>query len=180
MALAISFLAESLVRCLRSHVSRSATSGRLCSLRTCWRSCGGLPAMSRSMANSASIRSTASIAIGALASRARSKNLRRACALSGAPDKAHYLEHIFMWSGCVLTGFWRLEHITSGGRTPHNPHSVGDYRRVRGQHCRFRCGRGRRLRRTSPTGNGVMPTCQHARCTHLAAAPFPATAAMRA
>jgi hypothetical protein len=92
----------------------------------------------------------------------------------------HYLEHIFMWSGCVLTGFWRPGHITSGGRTPHNPHSVGDYRRVRGQHCRFRCGRGRRLRRTSPTGNGVMPTCQHARCTHLAAAPFPATAAMRA
>jgi transposase len=93
---------------------------------------------------------------------------------------AHYLEHIFMWSGCALTGFWRPGHITSGGRTPHNPHSVGDYRRVRGQHCRFRCGRGRRLRRTSPTGNGVMPTCQHARCTHLAAAPFPATAAMRA
>jgi len=93
---------------------------------------------------------------------------------------AHYLEHIFMWSGCVLTGFWRpgAHHIR--GRTPHNPHSVGDCRRVRGQHCRFRCGRGRRLRRTSPTGNGVMPTCQHARCTHLAAAPFPATAAMRA
>jgi hypothetical protein len=34
--------------------------------------------------NSASIRCTASIAIGALASRARSKNLRRACAQQAA------------------------------------------------------------------------------------------------
>jgi hypothetical protein len=44
------------------------------------RSCGGRPLISRSMANSASIRSTASIAIGAFLSRARSKNLRRAWA----------------------------------------------------------------------------------------------------
>ena len=93
---------------------------------------------------------------------------------------AHYLERIFMWSGCGLTGFWRRGHITSGGRTPHNPHSVGDYRRVRGQHCKFCCGRSRPLRRTLPTGNGMMPACQHAPCTHRAAAPFPATAAMRA
>ena len=91
----------------------------------------------------------------------------------------HYLEHIFMWSGCGLTGFWGRGHITSGGRTPHNPHSIGNTT-CEGQHCRFRCGRSRGLRRTSPIGNGVMPTCQHARCTHLAAAPFPATAAMRA
>ena len=27
---------------------------------------------------------------------------------------AHYLERIFMWSGCGLTGFWRRGHITSG------------------------------------------------------------------
>jgi Transposase IS66 family len=93
---------------------------------------------------------------------------------------AHYLECIFMWSGCGLTGFWRRGHITSGGRTPHNPHNVGDYRRVRGKHCKFCCGRSRPLRRTLPTGNGMMPTCQHAPCTHRAAAPFPATAAMRA
>jgi transposase len=92
---------------------------------------------------------------------------------------SHYLEHIFMWSGCGLTGFWGRGHITSGGRTPHNPHSIGNTT-CEGQHCRFRCGRSRGLRRTSPIGNGVMPTCQHARCTHLAAAPFPATAAMRA
>ena len=94
---------------------------------------------------------------------------------------AHYLEHIFMWSRCGLTGFWRRGHITSEGRTRHNnPHGAGDCRRVRGQHCRFRCGRGRRLRRTSPTGNGVMPTCQHAPCIHRAAARFPAMAVMHA
>jgi len=40
--------------------------------------------ISRSMANRASIRSTASMAIGALASRARSKNWRRACAQQAA------------------------------------------------------------------------------------------------
>jgi hypothetical protein len=33
IALATLFLAESLARCLRSHVSNSATSGRLCSLQ---------------------------------------------------------------------------------------------------------------------------------------------------
>ena len=80
MALATSFFADSLARCLRSHVSNSVTSERLRSLRTRCRSGGGLPLMARSIANSASMRSTASIAIGALLSRARSKNLRRACA----------------------------------------------------------------------------------------------------
>ena len=78
MALATSFFADSLARCLRSHVPSSVTSGRLRSLRTRCRSGGGLPLMSRSIANSASMRSTASIAIGALLSRARSKNLRYA------------------------------------------------------------------------------------------------------
>jgi hypothetical protein len=43
-----------------------------------------MPLISRSMANSASMRSTASMAIGALFSRARSKNLRRACAQHAA------------------------------------------------------------------------------------------------
>ena len=70
MALATSFLAESLARCWRSHVSSAVTSGRLWSLRTRCRSGGGLPLMSRSIANRASMRSTASIAVGALLSRA--------------------------------------------------------------------------------------------------------------
>ena len=93
---------------------------------------------------------------------------------------AHYLERIFIWSRCGLTGFWRRGHITSEGRSPHNPYRVGDRRRVRGRHCRFRCGRSRPLRRTSPTGNGVMPTYQHAPCIHRAAVPFPAMAVMHA
>src|ERR1700738_990022 len=42
------------------------------------RSCGMRPLISRSMANRTSMRLTASAAIGALLSRARSKNLRRA------------------------------------------------------------------------------------------------------
>jgi transposase len=93
---------------------------------------------------------------------------------------AHYLERIFIWSRCGLTGFWQRGHITSEGRSPHNPHRVGDRRRVRGRHCRFRCGRSRPLRRTSPTKNGVMPTCQHALYIHRAAVPFPAMAVMHA
>jgi len=80
IALAISLCADSLRRCSRSQVSSATTSGRLRSLRTRLRSCGGLPFISRSIANSASMRSTASIAIGALLMRARSKSLRRACA----------------------------------------------------------------------------------------------------
>jgi hypothetical protein len=48
------------------------------SARTRCRSGGGLPLMSRSIANSASMRATASIAIGALLSRATSKNFRLA------------------------------------------------------------------------------------------------------
>ena len=53
-----------------------AISGRLRSLRTRLRSCGDAPLISRSIANSASMRSTASIAIGALLIRARSKAAR--------------------------------------------------------------------------------------------------------
>ena len=58
------------------------TSGRLRSWRI--RSCGGMPLISRSMANSTSMRSTASTAIGALLIRARSKNLRLPCAQQAA------------------------------------------------------------------------------------------------
>jgi len=84
MALAVSLLPESLARRSRNQVSSAAASGRLRSLRTRIRSCGAAPLISRSMANSASMRSTASIAIGAWFSRAKSKNLRRACAQHAA------------------------------------------------------------------------------------------------
>jgi hypothetical protein len=82
--LAVSLLLESLARCWRSQVSSSMTSGRLRSLRTARRCSGGKPLISRSTANRASMRSIASIAIGAFCSRARSKNLRRACAQHAA------------------------------------------------------------------------------------------------
>ena len=66
MALAVSLFLETLARCSRSQVCSSMMSGRLRSWRTRTRSCGVMPLISRSMANSASMRSTASIAIGAL------------------------------------------------------------------------------------------------------------------
>ena len=85
MALAISLLAGELGALLAQPGSPvEMTSGRLRSSRTATRSCGVRPLISRSMANSASMRSTASIAIGALLMRARSKNLRRACAQHAA------------------------------------------------------------------------------------------------
>jgi len=84
IALAVSLFLESLPRCVRSQVSSSAISGRLRSFRTARRCCGVMPLISRSVADRASMRSTAAIAIGAFCSRAKSKNLRRACAQHAA------------------------------------------------------------------------------------------------
>jgi hypothetical protein len=53
-------------------------SGRLCSVRMPTRCCATKLLISRSMANNASMCTTASLAIGALLIRPRSKNLRRA------------------------------------------------------------------------------------------------------
>jgi hypothetical protein len=77
-------LGDSLAYCWRSQVPSASTRGRLRSCLTFLRSTGDSPLISRSMANSASMRATASIAIGALLSRARSKNLRRAWAQHAA------------------------------------------------------------------------------------------------
>jgi transposase len=93
---------------------------------------------------------------------------------------AHYLEYSFMWSSCGVADFWGPERITSAHRTPHNPQRVTGRRRVRGRHCRFRYGRCRASRRTSPTRNGMMPACRAAPCIRRVAAPLLATAAMRA
>ena len=84
MALPVSLLLETSARCSRNQLSRSMTSGRLRSIRTPMR-CGGVsPLISRSMSNNASMRVTASAAIGALLILASSKNLRRACAQQAA------------------------------------------------------------------------------------------------
>src|SRR5262249_14997012 len=72
--------------------------------------------MSRSIANSASMRATASIAIGALLRRATSKNFRRACDLSRALDKAHYLERDFIWS---RRRYLQQPAMTAARQTPH-------------------------------------------------------------
>jgi hypothetical protein len=71
-------LVESIARCARNQISNSAVNGRLRSWRAARRSSGEAPLISRSMANSASMRLTVSMAIGAFLSRARSKNFRRA------------------------------------------------------------------------------------------------------
>ena len=65
MALPVSLFLETRARCSRNQLSSALTSGRLRSWRACTRSCRVRPLISRSMANSASMRSTASVAIGA-------------------------------------------------------------------------------------------------------------------
>jgi hypothetical protein len=80
MALPVSLFLDTLARCSRNQLSRPMMSGRLRSVRTFTRCCGAEPLISRSMANSASMRVTASLAIGALLILAKSKNLRRAWA----------------------------------------------------------------------------------------------------
>ena len=77
MALARGPLGESFRRSARSQASKLSMSGFDRSWRTARRSAGGLPLISRSMANNLSIRVTASMAIGILRKRANSKNLRR-------------------------------------------------------------------------------------------------------
>ena len=72
MAWAMRFFGDNLRRSWRNQVPRSSTNGLDLSDRTHDRSCVGLPLISRSMANSASIRLTASIATGALRSSASS------------------------------------------------------------------------------------------------------------
>ena len=69
---------------LAQQVSGATTSGRLRSLPP--RSCGGA-LISRSIANSTSMRSTASIAIGALLMRARSKLAPRMRPARGLDDR---------------------------------------------------------------------------------------------
>ena len=89
---------DSLAACSRMEVTRSSTSVRLSARRTARRSSGLWPLISRSIANSASMRRITSMAIGesgislfppALrrtfsSMSARTKNLRRACAQHAA------------------------------------------------------------------------------------------------
>jgi hypothetical protein len=78
MALPVSLFLETLARCPRNQLSSAVTNGRLRLVRAPTRCGGARPLISRSMANSASMRPTASLAIGALLIVASSKNLRRA------------------------------------------------------------------------------------------------------
>ena len=75
IAFAVSFPAESKVRCWRIQISRSATIGADFSPRTS-RCSGVLPLMARSISKRISMRRTASLAIGASPDFARSKNFR--------------------------------------------------------------------------------------------------------
>ena len=68
----------------RSHASSSRTSGSARSFRTARRSAAGLPLTSRSIANSPSIRRTASAAIGAFETAAISNSFLLACAQQAA------------------------------------------------------------------------------------------------
>jgi hypothetical protein len=65
MALPVSLFFDALACCRRSQVSRALMSGRLRSLRCATRCAGAKPLISRSMTNRASMRLTASLAIGA-------------------------------------------------------------------------------------------------------------------
>lgn len=80
MALAVFDFADSLAYWSRSQASRSRISGRDRWLRTARRCSAEAPLISRSIANSASIRLTASMAIGPCCSSASSKKPRRPCA----------------------------------------------------------------------------------------------------
>ena len=91
IASAVSLLADSFARCSRSHRPSASTSGFERACRTALRPSGGLPAMSRSMAKSSSMRRTASMATGALASLASSMNLRLECARH-APEPVEGLD----------------------------------------------------------------------------------------
>jgi transposase len=91
---------------------------------------------------------------------------------------AHYPEFSFMWSACGVGDFLSQQRMTSEPRTPHNPQRVRGLRRVRGRHCRFRYGRCRAPRDTSPIGSGAMPACRAVHCIRPAGAPLSATVAM--
>src|SRR5258708_4014480 len=75
MALPVSLLLDTLARC---SPNQARMSGQLRSVRTATRCGGARPLISRSMVNSASMRATASLAIGAWLILAKSKNLRQA------------------------------------------------------------------------------------------------------
>jgi hypothetical protein len=81
MALPVSLLPESLARCSRSQVSNATTRGRLRSARARRRSDGFGPLIvDLALDGEQGIDALDRLdAIGALLSRARSKNLRRAC-----------------------------------------------------------------------------------------------------
>jgi hypothetical protein len=63
----VSLFLDTLPRCSRNQLSNARMSGRLRSMRTPTRSDGARPLISRSMPNSASMRATASLAIGDVA-----------------------------------------------------------------------------------------------------------------
>jgi hypothetical protein len=65
-----------------------------------------------------------------------------------------------MWSSFGESEFRCWNRLLPACWTPHNPRRrIDDHRRVRGQHCKSRCGRCRASRRTLPIRNGVMPAC---------------------
>jgi hypothetical protein len=83
-----------------------------------------------------------------------------------------------MWSSFGESEFRCWNQLLPACWTPHNPRRrIDDHRRVRGQHCKSRCGRCRASRRTLPIRNGVMPACHAVPCIRPAVAPLLATAA---
>ena len=87
MALARSLPRDSLARCSRSQISRSATKGALDSCRTARRRSALWPLIERSMSNRASMRRTASSASGEITAVVLPCALRRAFAVISARAK---------------------------------------------------------------------------------------------
>ena len=98
---------------------------------------------------------------------------------------AHYLESVFIWSGWPTTQVSRSGGLSvaerSAEQTPHNSGRQPDGKqRVGGWRCRYRCGRSRLPKHTSPPASGAMPVCPHVRCIRPAAVHLPAMEVMRA
>ncbi len=102
-------------------------------------------------------------------------HFRLAWLLSGALDKSHYLDFVFMLSG-VLTPQFRP--TTCGRRSPHKFRLCRATRRREGEgRCKFRCAHHQMPRRTSETRNGAAPGYPTALRTRPAVVLLSATAA---
>lgn len=90
---------------------------------------------------------------------------------------AHYLERRFIWSRVPLASSFPRLRLVHGTR--HNSwRGVEGHRRVGERRCRFRCIRGRLLKRISPHASGVLLVYPRAPCIRRVAAPSLAMAAM--